>query len=270
MRGNFHFKLGTQPDIQHTPAKAFEFASENGFEHVELLMDHPRYHHEVLDYAEILELKGSYNLDVLIHASATATNFISISSEMRRASYAELRKTISFAERCEADLVTFHLGWNPGFITSRGFVFKSEWYSEHNYRVIKNEMSRFLKEVEKEVENPILSLENTIEFDERTKKAIDELITETDLKLTFDVGHWNVKSTHDLFLRHFERVVNIHLHDNRGDYDTHLPLGKGNLDLRIIPLQKYEGYLTLELRDERAILDSKEFLTNYLKAGSEA
>ena len=258
---NFDFKLGTQPDIHHSPSQAFKFAKESGFEHVEILMDHPRYHHETLSHAEILELKGCYDLDVLIHASATATNFISISSEMRKASYEELRKTISFANRCEAELITFHLGWNPGFITARGFVFKPEWYSEHNYKVIKAEMMRFLKDIDA----GFLSLENTIELDERTKEAIDALISETDLRLTFDAGHWNVKSSHDIFLKHFERVTNIHLHDNKGDYDTHLPLGKGNLDLSVIPFEKYKGYLTLELRDEKAILDSKKYLEDYLE-----
>ena len=258
----FGFKLGMQPDILHSPREAFEFASKNEFDHVEILMDHPRYHHESLSFAEILELKGCYELDVLIHASATATNFISISPEMRKASYQELLKTIFLARKCEAELITFHLGWNPGLITSRGFIFKPEWYSEHNCRVIKGEMVRFMKEID----SSMISLENTIELDEKTRQAIEYLINETDLKLTFDTGHWKLKSSHGLFLQHFDRVANIHLHDNRGDYDTHLPLGEGDLDLSVIPFDKYSGYVTLELRDEKAIVKSKEFLENYLKA----
>jgi sugar phosphate isomerase/epimerase len=254
------FKLGIQPDVSHSPNRAFEFASENDFEHVEILMDHPFYHHENLSHAEILELKGCYDVGVLIHASATATNFISISSEMRNASYRELSKTISFAMRCEAELITFHLGWNPGLITSRGFVLDPEWYSDHNHRVIMDELKKFLKEIDAS----FLSLENTIELDEKTRRAIDNLIQETEVRLTLDVGHWNVKSSHRLFLDHFDRVANIHLHDNRGDYDSHLPLGKGNLDLDMIPFDKYDGYLTLELRDEKAIIESKKFLEEYL------
>jgi sugar phosphate isomerase/epimerase len=261
MKG-FAFKLGMQPDVFHSPNQAFEFASQNGLDHIEILMDHPYYHHESLSFAEILELKGSYDLDVLIHAPATATNFISISSEVRRASYEELKKTMAFAMRCEAELITFHLGWSPGFITSRGYIFKPEWYSEHNFRVITEEMLKFLKGID----SSFLSLENTIELDDRTRGAIERLIIETDLRLTLDTGHWNLRTTHDLFFKHFERVANIHLHDNKGDYDTHLPLGKGSFDLSLIPLASYGGYLTLELRDEEAIIESKEFLERYLKS----
>lgn len=262
---NFKFRLGTQPDIFHSLNQAFEFATRNGFQHIELLMDHPHFYHENLNYAEVLELKGSYDIDVLIHASATATNFISLSSEMRKASYRELEKTIFLANRCEAELITFHLGWNPGFITSKGFVFKPEWYSEHNYRVIKEEMGKFLKEIESRDNSMMLCLENTIGVDEKTEKAIEEIIHETDLRLTFDIGHWNVKPGHDIFLKHFDRVENIHLHDNKGDYDTHMALGKGNIDLGIIPFKEYRGFVTLELRDEKAIVESKKHLEEYLK-----
>jgi hypothetical protein len=69
-------KLGIQPDIMHKPKDAFEFASEHGFTHVEILMDHPLYSIENLGYAEILELKECYDVEVLIHAPATSTNFI--------------------------------------------------------------------------------------------------------------------------------------------------------------------------------------------------
>ncbi|AGK60610.1 Sugar phosphate isomerase/epimerase [Archaeoglobus sulfaticallidus PM70-1] len=249
-------RLGAQPDVNHSLKKAFEFTSRQGFSHIEILMDHPWYHHEKLNYAEILELKGSYDLDVLIHASATATNFISISSQMRAASYRELEKTISFAYKTESELITFHIGWNPGLITAGGFVYKKEWYSEHNYRVLTGEMLKFLRKID----SSILALENTIEIDYAMRSAIEVLLEKTDLSLTFDIGHWNVKSSHQIFIENFDRVRNIHLHDNNGDYDSHLPLGKGNVRLDAIPLERYDGYMTLELRDEKAILKSKEYL----------
>ncbi len=249
-------KLGIQPDIDQKPKEAFEFASKNKFSHVEILMDHPYYCYENLSFAEILELKGSYDLDVLIHAPATTTNFISISEVFRKASYEELRRTLFFAEKCEAELITFHIGWNPGFITARGFVFQKDLYSKHNYSVLTTEMHSFLKTIN----NPsILALENTIEIDESLKAAIEFLLNNTDLSLTFDIGHYYVKEGHALFLKNFDRVKNVHLHDNNGIYDEHLALGKGKVDLSIIP-KKYKGYLTLELRDKDAIIESKNYV----------
>jgi sugar phosphate isomerase/epimerase len=254
-------KLGIQPDVIHKVREAFEFASLNNFNHVEILMDHPYYSRENLDYTEILELKGCYDVDVLIHAPSTSTNFLSVSSAMRRMSYEELEKTVYFAERCEAEVVTFHIGWNPGFITSRGFIFQQEMFHEHNRNVIISELYPFLKTYDS-----FLSLENTIDINEPLREAIKFLIDNTDVRLTFDIGHYNIKKGHDIFIENFDRVINVHLHDNDGENDLHLPLGKGCIDMSIIP-ESYDGFFTLEVRDEDAILESKEYLNRLNKTG---
>ncbi len=256
-------KLGIQPDVAQKPKEAFEFASNHGFSHVEILMDHPLYSMENLSHAELLELKECYDVEVLLHAPATSTNFLSISETMRRASYEELRRVLLYAEKCDAKVVTFHIGWNPGFITARGFVFPKELYSKHNYRVITEELFSFLKKIDSE----ILALENTISIDESLKNAIEFLLEETDLRLTFDVGHYNCREGHDLFLKWFDRVVNVHLHDNDGSSDMHLALGRGCVNLDVIP-KSYNGYLTLEVRDERAIIESKEVVIAWLEGSS--
>ncbi|MFW6185063.1 MAG: sugar phosphate isomerase/epimerase family protein [Halobacteriota archaeon] len=249
-------KLGIQPDVEHRVRGAFEFASQNGFSHVEILMDHPLFCREHLDYSEILELKGCYDLDVLIHAPCASTNFLSTSSAMRRMSYEEMEKTVYFGERCEAEVVTFHLGWNPGFITARGFVYKPELFQEHNVKVIENEMYPFLKTY-----GSLLSLENTIGMDDALIRGIEFLIQNTELNLTFDIGHYNIKEGQQIFLDNFDRVVNVHLHDNDGKTDTHSSLGEGCVDLDLIP-KSYHGFFTLEVRDEKAILESKKYLNS--------
>ncbi len=247
-------RLGFQPDVDHTIEQAFEFGRKNDFGHVELLMDHPSYHYEVLSANEVMELSMSYDMDVLIHASAINTNFLAISSEMREASYRELENTLMFAEKCEARVVTVHIGWNPGFITARGFVFREEWYDRHNERVIVEEFLPFVRD------HDIIAVENTIGLTGGIRRGLERVLMETDVKLTFDIGHHRVKEGHDLFLNNFDRIVNVHLHDNRGEYDEHLRLGAGSIDFSVIP-RNYGGYLTLELRDEDAILESKEFIT---------
>ncbi len=246
-------RLGFQPDIDHTLTEAFEFARENDFSHIELLLDHPSFYHENASHEEVAELAHSFDVEVLIHASAINTNFISISSEMRKASYRELERTLLFAEKCDAKLVTIHIGWNPGFITARGFVFREEWYDMHNEKVLTEELLPFVRD------NELIAIENTINISGGIKRGLKRIIEETDVRLTFDIGHYSVKSGHEIFIENFDRVDNIHLHDNRGEYDQHLQLGKGSIDFSIIP-KDYRGYLTLELRDEDAILHSKEFV----------
>ncbi len=250
--------LGIQPAIDQKPREAFEFAKEHGFDHVEILMDHPLYSLENLSPTEVLEFKECYELEVLIHAPATSTNFLSISDVMRKASYEEMCRVMRFADKCDAKLITFHIGWNPGFITARGFVFPKELYSDHNYRVLTVEMYEFLKSVDAE----ILALENTIPLDERLSSAVEFLIENTDLSLTFDVGHYFCKGGHEIFLKHFDRVKNVHLHDNDLRYDLHLALGEGKVNLNVIP-HDYRGYMTIECRDVNAILKSKEYLERW-------
>ena len=191
-------KLGIQPDVKHSPKEAFEFAAKNKFNHIEILMDHPLYALENLSFLEIIELKWSYDIDILIHAPATSTNFISISETMRRASYEEMRKVCNFAEKCDAEIVTFHIGWNPGFITACGFYFNLDLYDKHNERVLMEEMYPFLKETMCK-----LALENTILIEGGLRRALSFLIENADLALTLDVGP--VSYTH-LTLPTTERV----------------------------------------------------------------
>ena len=247
-------KLGMQPDVRHSPKDAFEFAANNGFNHVEILMDHPLYSLENLSFAEVIELKWSYDLDLLIHAPATSTNFISISEEMRKASYKEMSKVCYFADKCGAEVVTFHIGWNPAFINNGEFYFNKALYDRHNESVLLNEFLPFVKTC------PVqLALENTIMIEDRLERALNEIMRTTTLGLTIDVGHYNIREN-PFFLKNFDRVVNMHLHDNDGKSDLHLALGKGNVDLKRFNLNKYTGFLTIETREEKSILESRDYL----------
>lgn len=251
-------KIGAQPDVRHTPRQAFEFVADHGLNHVEILMDHPLYSLEALSYNEILELVWSYEVELLIHAPATSTNFISISETMRRASYEELSKVLRLAERCGAEVVTFHLGWNPGFINNGSFYFDAKLYDEHGERVLRNELKPFLES------SPVtLALENTIAIEGRIRMALTEILEETDLALTLDVGHYNLRRC-DFFIENFERVVNVHLHDNNGERDEHLALGRGKVDLSAFPLEGYKKYLTIETRETNSILETRDYLIRYM------
>src|SRR5690606_29940757 len=59
-----------------------------------------------------------------------------------------------------------------------------------------------------------------------------------DLKLLFDIGHGNIKTaksmTRDYLFALSDRLVHVHLSDNAGQEDDHLPIGapkQGGIDL---------------------------------------
>lgn len=250
--------LGIQPDVRHNPKEAFEFAANHGFSHIEILMDHPFYSLKNLGYAEVIELKWSYDLDLLIHAPATSTNFISLSDDMRKSSYEEMRKVCYFAEKCGAEVVTFHIGWNPAFISNGNFFFDISLFDKHNEKVLMNELKPFIQSC------PVkLALENTIMIENGLERALNDILETTDLALTLDVGHYNIRKN-PFFIENFNKVVNIHLHDNDGKSDQHLALGKGNVDLRMFKLDEYTGFLTIETREENAILETRKYLSKFM------
>jgi sugar phosphate isomerase/epimerase len=74
---------------------------------------------------------------------------------------------------------------------------------------------------------------------------------ETNLGITFDLGHANVNSQiNEFFEKLPERIVHAHLHDNHGKTDEHLGLGDGNIDwqktVRAFKKIDFKGTLVVE------------------------
>jgi sugar phosphate isomerase/epimerase len=68
---------------------------------------------------------------------------------------------------------------------------------------------------------------------------------------TLDIGHAHINNHLEEFLRQpFDRMFNIHLHDNLGAEDQHLPVGEGTIPwgaiLPRIAREGYRGPLTFE------------------------
>jgi sugar phosphate isomerase/epimerase len=100
-----------------------------------------------------------------------------------------------------------------------------------------------------------LMIEN-LPGDYNTAAQLGELLDPVpELGLHLDIGHANLQvkenSTEEILAAYGSRLRHVHLHDNRGGEDLHLPLGVGNLDVHrgIRALKKcgYDGTITLEV-----------------------
>lgn len=101
-----------------------------------------------------------------------------------------------------------------------------------------------------------------------------------DLGLHLDVGHANLRvpynTTEALLARYGARLRHVHLHDNNGDGDQHLPLGVGSIDLprmvRAIRQSGYDGTITLEVfsRDRHYLTYSRELLRRWWTEAGDA
>ena len=69
---------------------------------------------------------------------------------------------------------------------------------------------------------------------------------------TFDVGHAFLLTTNIIgfFKQIGDNVRNIHLHDNYGEIDEHLVLGKGNIDIE--KFIQYAVMIQME-KDKKAV-----------------
>jgi len=82
------------------------------------------------------------------------------------------------------------------------------------------------------------------------------------LRACLDVGHLHTAGGDvRAYVRALgDRLAHVHLHDNRGDRDDHLPLGQGGVDwrgaLEALEGAGYRGLVVLEIPDPQALRDS--------------
>lgn len=98
-----------------------------------------------------------------------------------------------------------------------------------------------------------------------------------DLGLHLDVGHANLRvqsnTTAPVLERHGKRLKHVHLHDNNGEADLHLPLGTGSIDMpamvHAIRDCGYDGTITLEVfsRDKHYFEYSRDVLRRLWDSG---
>ena len=99
----------------------------------------------------------------------------------------------------------------------------------------------------------------------RTGMHLDELsqiISGTDpstVGICLDTGHANISEEGGLiaaFEQNVERIIHVHLNDNLGQDDLHLPLGQGNIDFeefsRALAQSAFDGMLELEVEAPEA------------------
>lgn len=173
-------------------------------------------------------------------------------------------QTLDAAETLGARLVVFHPGYDPWKYGGQDHL-----WVEQNMRFWPPLLARATQF------DCTLALENIFEVRPDT---LYELLSRFDSPLLghcFDVGHWNLFSLitlNDWFSVLGPRIVHLHLHDNFGKRDDHLPIGEGNIDFRT--LFKLLGALpktptiTLESHSHTTLLRSFGGLSHYLSLES--
>jgi len=80
--------------------------------------------------------------------------------------------------------------------------------------------------------------------------GIIETVDRDNLGFILDVGHANTNGNVERFLKMKDSIVHVHIHDNHGDKDEHLPVGFGTVPWNKVvdALQCYTGRMVTESR----------------------
>ena len=228
-------------------------AKELGFDFIEILSEWPHYlsGDNLPFFRDVLD---SYGMKATVHAPFSDVNIASFNERIRKASLEIIRGALELSAELEALAITIHPGHcSPVSVKNRREYLEihreslrkiARWSEEYGVKVGVENMPRF----------PILDAQNC--------DRLAEIIEDVEIGVTFDVGHLNTTTRDfDRFIELFgDRIVHVHLHDNSGERDEHLPVGDGTVPWgRVLP-KLPEVTMALEVNDIESARRSLEFL----------
>jgi sugar phosphate isomerase/epimerase len=235
-----------------------------GFDYLELTMDAPRAHHEIIarQEKEIRKALDHHGMKLVCHLPSFVST-ADLTGGIRKASLREILDSLRVAARLRPLKVVLH----PSFIVGLGVL------------VMKKSLQYAMESLDAIVElsdelGLVLCLENLFP---RAHSAMEphhfvELFDRfPSLRLTLDTGHAHIEDPGgrravDFIHRFPDRLGHVHVSDNFGKEDNHLPVGAGTVDfprfLKALKSVDYNDTITLEIfsRDKDYLRISREKL----------
>jgi sugar phosphate isomerase/epimerase len=261
--GSPKFGLLTDP-IEFVPDEISRF-HKLGFDYVEIGIEEPNATPGILmrQKDEILSLLSTNGMPALGH-TAYWVGFGSSHEKVRLGWIEEAKDMILVASELKIELLNFHFYTKLGRV---GATEESRNIFLRNFTDAMKELTQFAatKKVELMLENGPPengSALESIECFSHVMKAVPAL------KFHLDVGHAfienRMKGVRDYINAFGDRLAHVHMHDNHGKWDEHLPLGRGKIDfrkvVRILKEINYDRTVTFEVFTSRAdAVRSREF-----------
>ncbi|MGB2963908.1 MAG: sugar phosphate isomerase/epimerase family protein [Anaerolineales bacterium] len=216
--------------------EALMFAVENGFDAFEVNVYFPAFDLDNWNWSEIEALKKiirDEEIEISVHAAFYELNMAAFLKEIREESVRYINKSIDFCHQLGGEVITVHPGKftyeiEPGASPDTDPLLKIQW--DHNIESLKR-INAYA-----ESKGITLCLEN-LGWNE-VAQSFEDLLRIRDevgdtLQFTLDIGHARIKSEGGIeegFRVLGDNIRHIHLSDNYGKEDDHLPIGEGNTD----------------------------------------
>jgi sugar phosphate isomerase/epimerase len=248
-------KIGFKGSSLQDVLEEVKFAIEKQFDYFEINGVGGNFSLSSRVIQEIKKISKRANVNLRFHIAY----FLPISSSIHEISKMALKfakKNIIIAEKLGAKWITMHSGrLEAGWI--KEMRTKQKAILVKNLRELVNSAKKF--EIEINLEN---SWRETVCVKPNELLEIVRLVP--GLKIVLDVGHANVAGLDPI--KFFEKVRKylsaVHVHDNKGNFDEHLPIGKGNIKFREFVKKckelKFYGPFIIETFPKKNVLKTRK------------
>jgi sugar phosphate isomerase/epimerase len=215
-----------------------------------------------LEKADVEALRTSldWNPALTLHAPFMDLNAGAVDTMVRSVTQLRFRQVLDVAAILKPRAVVFHAGYDRWRYAGR----KDIWLDNGLpvWKGLVEMASKF---------GVRLAVENVFDEDPDALAMLIDAVGSPDFGLCFDTGHFNLFSKvalEEWFKAIGDRVVELHLHDNAGNEDSHLALGKGTFDFDLFfGLLRQHGVrpvYTIEAHDKDDVGVSIERVRTYL------
>ncbi|MFM9280584.1 sugar phosphate isomerase/epimerase family protein [Paenibacillus jiagnxiensis] len=197
---------------------------EHGADKIELLMDGIQWDDMDGQIRRMGKTLRRYRAAFSVHPPAWDTNLTSENQAIRTASYEEYKKAIEFAHEIEAEHVVIH----PGFSFSPAFDKATAQKRAQDYLELLCRVAKPLG-IKLAVEN--VGYKGASIYSEQEYLCCLDGI-DAAAGYLIDTGHarlngWDIPG---MIRSVKDRLCSVHIHDNSGEGDEHLPIGGGSID----------------------------------------
>jgi sugar phosphate isomerase/epimerase len=241
-----------------------ETVSSLGFDYVELTMDPPQAHFEVIreNMTEIQRALDFHRMGLVCHLPSFVST-ADLTKSLREASLTEVLQSLQVARDLNASKVVLHPSYMVGL--SLFVKDKAKGYAMESLQAVVEKADKL---------GLTVCIENLFPRSHAPgePEEFDEIFhCFPSLKLTLDTGHAHIEDRDgqraaDFIDRFSGRLAHIHASDNLGKEDNHLPVGTGSVDFhkiaQALKAVRYDDTITLEIfsRDRDYLKISREKL----------
>jgi len=243
-----------------------ETIAKLGFDYLELTMDAPEAHYTVIRRIkdELVHALQSFHMRLICHLP-TFVSTADLTDSLREVSLNEVLKSLEVAAELQTMKAVLHPSLHRGL--SMFVIDQARQYALRSLEAILDKAAELGVCICLENMFPQSnSLVNPEDFDEVFERF-------PQLRMTLDTGHAHIEDKVGTkifdFIRRFpDRIYHVHMHDNLGKDDNHLPIGAGNIEFpKIVKALKEIGYdetITLEVfsKDRDYLRLSRDKLAN--------